>query len=132
MLAQPAAPPIGPLVLDLRITFPTFPTDKPQLASSRYVNPADLPGVGKGLDVGAHVFVFKWKAVTFGIGANIMTGRSHTDALVPVGSPTPTPTPTPTPIPGVKPTPTPTPAPGQAVTERLRTIAPQLSFNFGN
>ena len=70
--AQPASPRIGPFVIDLRGTFPNFPTNA-ALAESRGIGAADLPGVGIGVDVGAHVYLLKWRAITFGVEI----GRAH-------------------------------------------------------
>jgi hypothetical protein len=103
-LAQPPSPRIGPFVLDVRGTFPNFPTT-PQLAESRGIAETDLPGLGIGVQVGAHVYFFKWKAITFGVGGELMTGRSHSNAQA-AGLP--------------------------SVTERFTSVAPQLSFNFGS
>jgi hypothetical protein len=107
VLAQQREPRIGPFVVDLHVVLPKFPSD-PQLADSRGLNQAELPGLGLGLSGGVHVYLLRWRAITFGIGAEAMTGRSHY-----------------------------TPAAAQeqqglqAVTERLTSYAPQLSFNFG-
>jgi hypothetical protein len=59
--------------------------------------------------VGAHVYLLKWRAVTFGIGGELTFGRAHS---------------------------TPSTAAGQTrvlrpVRERFTSVAPQLSFNFG-
>jgi len=104
--AQEVAPRIGPFVVDLRGAFPKFPSDDENLALSRGItNTATLPGLGIGLDVGAHVYVFKWKVVTFGLGAELMKGRSRSSPL---------------------------PADGLPVTETFTTFAPQISMNFGS
>jgi len=100
---------IGPFVIDVRGTFPDFPSNAP-LAQSRGINLADLPGVGLGADLGAHLYLLKWRAVTFGVGGELMIARSRS-----------------TPLPAA-----PGQAPfGRAVTERFTTISPQISFNFG-
>jgi len=106
--AQPASPRIGPFVVDVRGTFPHFPDD-PLLAQSRGVAATDLPGIGIGIAVGAHVYLLKWRAMTFGIGGELMTGRAHSSPAVAAGQ-------------TVK----------QGVMERFTSIAPQLSFNFGS
>jgi len=95
---------IGPFVVDLRATIPTFPSDV-QLATSRGVGSSDLPGAGLGIDIGAHLYLVRWHAITFGIGGEFMTARARS---------------------------TPSAAGGQAITERYTSIAPQLSFNFGS
>lgn len=102
--AQTTPPRIGPFVVDLRGTFPSFPGDG-QLAQSRGLNMVDLPGTGLGVDVGAHLYLFKWHAVTFGVGGELMIGRARATPLAP--------------------------GTGRAVTERFTTLSPQLSLNFG-
>jgi hypothetical protein len=91
-------------VLDARGTVPLFPKD-PQLAASRALAVGELPGAGLGVDAGAHVYLFKWKAVTFGIGAQLTLGRSHASPAE--GS-------------GLRP-----------VTTHFISFTPQLSLNFG-
>src|SRR5206468_7245320 len=50
---------IGPFVVDLRATVPSFPSNV-QLAASRGVGSTDLPGAGLGIDIGAHVYLARW------------------------------------------------------------------------
>jgi hypothetical protein len=104
-LAQDPPPRIGPFVVDLHATVPRFPQDV-QLAQSRDMALAELPGSGLGVLVGVHVYPLRWRAVTFGLGGEFATGRARQ-----------------------------TPAVAQTIlrpaTERLTTITPQLSFNFG-
>jgi hypothetical protein len=102
--AQTPSPRIGPFVVDLRGTFPNFP-DSAELAESRGIAATDLPGLGIGVQVGAHLYFFKWKAVTVGIGGELMTSRAHAAAQT-AGLP--------------------------SVTERFTSLAPQLSLNFGS
>jgi hypothetical protein len=102
--AQDPPPPIGPLVIDGRGTVPLFPQEQ-QLADSRGLSIGELPGAGLGVDAGAHVYVFKWKAVTFGLGAQLTLGRSHAS---------------PDESTGLRP-----------VTTRFISFTPQLSLNFG-
>jgi hypothetical protein len=107
--AQDTPPKIGPFVIDIQGTFPGFPRNQ-QLADSRGLSDVrELPGRGLGLHGGAHVYPFKWKAVTFGVGADVAIARAHQagpqyseDAF------------------------------GRAATERFRQISPELSFNFGD
>jgi hypothetical protein len=98
-------PPIGPFVIDVRGTVPRF-DQSDLLAESHGLILAELPKTGFGLDAGAHVYVFKWKAVTFGLGGQVTIGRAHASPAD--GS-------------GLRP-----------VTERFASITPQLSLNFGN
>jgi hypothetical protein len=103
--AQDPPPKIGPFVVDLHATIPRFPQDL-QLAQSRDMPLAELPGNGLGVLVGVHVYPLRWRAVTFGLGGEFATGRARQ-----------------------------TPTLAQTVlrpaTERLTTITPQLSLNFG-
>src|SRR5712692_7805556 len=64
--AQDPPPRIGPFVLDLHASLPQFPTDDAQLAASRGMALAELPGTGLGMQAGAHLYLLKIKAVTFG------------------------------------------------------------------
>lgn len=107
--AQEPPPPIGPFVVDLHGTFPMFPNDLLLLAESRGLSLTELPGLGVGVDAGVHVYLLKWRAVTFGVGGELTFGRAHS---------------------------TPPDVAGQTrvlrpVTERFTSVAPQLSFNFG-
>jgi hypothetical protein len=106
--AQDPPPRIGLFVVDLRGTIPTFGND-PELAASRGLSQAELPGIGLGFSLGANVYVARIGPVTLGIGGEAMIGRSHSSA---------------------------TAAPDQsaslrAVTEKFKTISPQFSLNFG-
>src|SRR5262249_5018957 len=74
--AQEPPPRIGPFVLDVHATVPRFPSDNAQLAASRGLSPAQLPGTGLGIQIGAHVYVLRLKAITFGLGAEVATGRA--------------------------------------------------------
>ena len=103
--AQDPPPRIGPFVVDLHATVPRFPDD-PQLAASRGMSVAELPGSGLGVQIGVHFYPIRWRAVTFGIGGEFATGRSR---QTPTGAET-----------SLRPS-----------TERFTTLAPQLSFNFG-
>jgi len=104
--AQSPPPRIGPYVVDVRAAFPRFPIDD-VLAQSRGLTTSDLPGAGLGLDVNAHVYVFKWKAVTVGLGGQLLLARARVESN---GT---------------------TEVAGGGVTERLTSFTPQLSLNFG-
>ena len=105
VLAQDPPPKIGPYVVDLHATIPRFPQDQ-QLAQSRGMSLAELPGSGLGVQVGVHVYPLRWRAITFGLGGEFATGRA-------------------------KQTPTAAQVSLRPSTERFTTLAPQLSFNFG-
>jgi hypothetical protein len=106
--AQDPPPPIGPFIVDVHASLPGFPTDSQELAASRGVdNVGSLPGRGFGAQVGAHFYFARWKALTFGIGGEVMVARASS-----------------------------TPAEGSSglipMEERVVTATPQLSFNFGS
>lgn len=104
--AQDPPPRIPWFAVDLHGTVPRFPSDDVELAASRGMNLAELPGRGLGVQVGAHLYPFRWRAVTFGIGGELAASRARK-----------------TPPQGVQ-----NLRPSE---ERYRSIAPQLSFNFG-
>jgi hypothetical protein len=106
--AQEPPPRIGPFVLDVHGVVPNFPDD-PQLAASRGLPQAALPGVGFGVHGGAQIYVFKWKAMTVGLGGSVIAARAHSSEKVSDGA-----------------------VIAQAVTEKFSHAAPELSFNFGN
>jgi hypothetical protein len=104
---NPDPPPrIGPFVFDVYGTIPLFPQSE-QLAASRDLLLTELPRRGVGIHGGAHLYVLKIKAVTFGVGVDVAAARAHKDAIETAEPPT------------------------QAVTETFTHIAPQLSLNFG-
>jgi hypothetical protein len=106
LCAQDPLPRIGPLVLDVHGTVPGFPADG-ALASSRGISLSELPGAGLGVQAGLHVYFFRWRAITFGIGGEAVAARAK---QTPPAAAT-----------GV-----------QAVTEQFRTLGSQLSLNFGS
>jgi hypothetical protein len=103
--AQDPPPKIGPFVIDLHGTMPRFPDD-PNLAASRGMMLAELPGSGLGVQVAAHVYPLRWRAITLGIGGELTAGRARQTPLAGVA--------------GLRPS-----------EERFVSVAPQLSFNFG-
>jgi len=105
--AQDPPPRIGPIVLDLHATVPRFPSDSEGLAASRELPLAELPGTGLGGQLGLHLYFFKFRSVTFGIGGEAVVSRAKQ-----------------TPLEG---------ATGvHAVTETFRSLGSQLSLNFGS
>ena len=84
-----------------------FPNDAPQLAASRGLSVTELPGAGLGGRAGAHVYLFKYKAITLGVGGEVLVGKSSS-----------------------------APAEGTtglvSVDERLLVAASQVSLNFGS
>jgi hypothetical protein len=105
--AQEPPPRIGPFVFDVRGTSPNFPQDA-LLAQSRGLNMEELPRRGFGLDGGAHLYFFKWRVITVGIGAQASMARATSSSVVQDGVET-----------------------ARAVTSWFTSLTPQLSFNFG-
>jgi hypothetical protein len=103
--AQDEPPPIPFVVVDVHANVPRF-TDDAQLAGSRNLSVAELPGAGFGGDLGVHIYPFKWRAITFGLGGQLTIAQAHQG---------------PDPSTNLR-----------AVTERLTSVAPQVSFNFGS
>ena len=110
--AQDTPTPLPHVVVDVHGIVPVFPNDNAQLASSRFVTAqnlplqvGELPGPGFGGRVGVHAYLFKWKAITLGVGGEAFSARS---------------TSTPDPSLGLVP-----------VAERLTSADGQVSFNFG-
>ena len=100
--------PIGPFVIDLRGSFVSVGQDA-LLAANRGLGPAQLAGSGFGLDIGGHVYLFRWRSITFGVGASaLFMSTSRTP-----GQDDPDPD-------------------GPPVNTRFRALSPQLSFNFGD
>ncbi len=107
--AQEPPPPIPRFVVDLHATIPLFPNDSQQLAESRSPSwtLAELPGRGFGGQVGVHVYLVRWRALTLGIGGEAIVARAST-------------TPPADPLSSLRP-----------VEEQFVSAAPQVSFNFG-
>lgn len=105
--AQDPPPPLPHVVVDLHGVIPIFPNDAVQLAASRDLQVSELPGAGFGGRAGAHVYLLKIKAMTIGVGGEVVLGTSSS-----------------------------TPAAGTtglvAVDERWRTASGQVSVNFGS
>jgi hypothetical protein len=88
---------------------PKFPDDG-QLAASRALSQAELPGSGMGLSAGIHIYLPKIAGITVGIGGEAMIGQSSTSPPV-----------NPPPATSLRP-----------VTETFKEVSPQLSLNFGS
>jgi hypothetical protein len=104
-----AREPIGRFVLDLRaasVGLPAIEGWTPTVPENTQV-----PARAFGLEVGGHVYFLRLPGITFGIGATYLVGNG-TSSLpeLPAGTPQPIP----------------------EVTTRLRSLAPQLSMNFGH
>ena len=112
-LAQDPPPPIPWVVVDLHGSFPRFPSDNPDLAASRDLDSlAELPGAGLGAQFGLHLYPLHTRIVTVGIGGELAIGRARQ-----------------TPVPGAAASGI---TPLVATEERLTSVSPQLSLNFGN
>ena len=101
--------PIGPFVVDVRGALARFSSD-PMIASQLGVPQQRLPVLGLGIDVGAHWYPLRFRAITFGLGVRALLSRSSTapsEEQLKVDPDEP------------------------VVRTRFDTIAPQLSFNFG-
>jgi hypothetical protein len=114
--AQEPPPRIPWFVIDAQANIPRFPSDDQQLADSRGMTLAELPGAGLGAQVGLHIYPLKFKVVTFGFGISVIGARSRQspsqdtiDAAIASGATVP-----------------------RSSSETFTAYAPQLSFNFGN
>src|SRR5215471_4337389 len=110
--AQDAPPPFPWVVVDVHGSFPRFPSDDVELAASRNMNVAELPGTGLGAQFGLHIYPVRTKVVTIGLGGELAIGHSSQ-----------------TPVPGTASTGT---NPLRPSEEHLTALSPQLSLNFGN
>jgi hypothetical protein len=104
--AQDPPPRIPLFVIDFHGTLPRFPSESQGLADSRDMTLAELPGSGLGLQAGLHLYPLRFRVISFGIGGEVVTSRARQ-----------------------------TPGAGSVdlrpTVEHFRSIAPQLSFNFG-
>jgi hypothetical protein len=105
--AQDPPPRIPLFVIDFHGTLPRFPSESQDFAKSRDLDLAELPGSGLGLQAGLHLYPLRFRVISFGIGGEVVTSRARK-----------------------------TPGEGSVdlhpTVEHFRSIAPQLSFNFGN
>ena len=85
----------------------TFPTTRSSL-ESRGLSVDELPGRGLGLDAGAHLYLFKWRVITFGVGGQMTFARATSGEVVQDGA-----------------------VIARPVTSWFTSFTPQLSFNFG-
>jgi hypothetical protein len=107
--AQPEQP-ISIFVVDARGVVPFLP-DTEGFAAPRETTPEAMPSYGWGVDVGAHVYPFRWKIVAFGVGASYHVSRGGRTPDTPEGSSTPA---------------------GPTVESRFKAFSPQVSLNFGH
>jgi hypothetical protein len=111
--AQDAPPPIPWVVVDLHASVPRFHSDDALLAASRGItNLAELPGSGLGTQIVLNLYPVHTRLVTIGLAGELALGRARQ-----------------TPQAGA------VDANGVALRpseERITSLSPQLSLNFGN
>lgn len=108
---EPSEQPISRYVADVRIALPKVPADK-GLAQPYGLTADTLPGWAIGVDLGGHVYPFRWKSVTFGVGVSAVIGaRAHASATTQQNDGT---------------------VVANDVNARFSAISPQASFNFGS
>ena len=108
VLAQPPEEPVGGYVFDVRGTFIPF-SQNADLAVNRGLPPLDTPGRGFGYEVGAHVYFFRLRQITFGLGGSYHASRADQrpgELSVDPDGPT--------------------------LRKRFSALSSQLSFNFGS
>ena len=126
--------PIGRYVIDLRGSTVSLGRNE-ELAGLRRLSANQLPSRGIAVDLGGHFYFFRWRAVTFGVGASILSSAAHQPVVEPMPG-----EPTPGGFPGFTPQ---EPATedeeemeplieGLPVTSRFTAMSPQISFNFGH
>jgi hypothetical protein len=104
--AQTVAPP-GPWIVDIRAVTSSVPTD---LTFYPAVDATVVPSRGFGLDVGGHIYLFTFGPSRVGVGANVVVIRSTATE----------------PASGER------DLPEERLSLNMRTVAPQVSFNFGS
>jgi hypothetical protein len=111
-LAQDPPPPIPWVVVDLHATVPRFPSDDTQLAESRGMSVAELPGRGLGGQIAVQFYPLHTRVVTVGLGGEVTVGRARQ-----------------IPDPGAT---LARVVPLRAAEESMTSYSPQVSLNFGN
>jgi len=104
--AQTVSPP-GPWIVDIRAATSSVPTD---LTFYPAGDATVVPSRGFGLDVGGHIYLFNVGPSRVGVGANVVVIRSTaTEPASREGD-----------------------LPEERLSLNMRTVAPQVSFNFGS
>jgi len=105
--AQQAPRPPGPFAIDVRGALVRL---KPNGATAGAIGvpESSLPGLGLGMDLGAHWYVLRSRRITLGVGASVVVSRARKTPTDDDGQPT-----------------------GPTMETRFITIAPQVSVNFG-
>ena len=101
------ARPIGRFVIDVRGSITPF-GETTEFAASRGLDGSLTPGLGLGFEAGAHVYLYRWRVVTFGLGATVHASRGDRGASDLDVDPD-----------------------GPTIRKQLVAISPQLSLNFG-
>ena len=99
--------PIGRFVVDVRGSTTPF-GDTTEFAALRGFDGSVTPGLGLGFEAGAHVYVYRWRVVTFGLGGSVHASLGDRGAGELDANPD-----------------------GPTVRKQLVAVSPQLSFNFG-
>jgi hypothetical protein len=99
---------IGLFAIDARRVIARYGPTEEQAAAIGY-EITDVPPRGWGFDIGAHVYPIRWRRVALGIGGNLVTSAGHSKPENAKGVPT-----------------------GREADTRFRSIASQVSVNFGN
>lgn len=99
---------IGLFAIDARRVIARYGPTEEQAAAIGY-EITDVPTRGWGFDVGAHIYPVRWRSVALGIGGNVVTSSRQSQPENAKGEPT-----------------------GREAVTRFRSIASQVSVNFGN
>jgi len=99
--------PIGRFVVDVRGSITPF-GDNSEFSALRGFNASVTPGLGLGLEAGAHVYVYRWRVITFGLGGSVHASLGDRGASELDVNPD-----------------------GPIIRQQLVAVSPQLSFNFG-
>jgi hypothetical protein len=99
--------PIGRFVVDVRGSITPF-GDTTEFAALRKFDGSLTPNRGLGFEAGTHVYLYQWRALTFGLGGSVHASRGDRDASEFDANPA-----------------------GPRVRKQLVAISPQLSLNFG-
>ena len=102
------ARPIGRFVVDVRGSIAAFGQNQ-ELSAPRGFSASLTPKMGLGVEAGAHVYLYRWRQITFGLGGTVHAsmGDRSAGALDPDLD-------------------------GPTLRKRFIAVSPQLSFNFGN
>ena len=100
--------PIGRFVVDVRGAITPF-GGTTEFAALRGFDGSITPGLGLGLEAGAHIYLYRWRVITFGLGGSVHASLGDRRASELDANPD-----------------------GPTVRKQLVAVSPQLSFNFGS